>query len=113
MTLPQWRVQNPETDFDQSLCRVHADGFRDLLFLVRNRVMSGRLQAVTPEQAQSPARFTVSYWECMGRHYDLLRDYRRVKFPISNVTKMREKPNDLAEISSRVTALRANWGGSE
>jgi deoxyribodipyrimidine photolyase-related protein len=57
--------------------------------------------------------FTTLYWEFMDRHYDLLKDNQRMKFPISNVTKMREKPNDLAEIRLRAAELRANWGGAE
>ena len=57
--------------------------------------------------------FTTLYWEFMDRHYDLLKDNQRMKFPISNVTKMREKPNDLAEIRSRAAELRTIWGGAE
>jgi hypothetical protein len=48
----------------------------------------------------------------MGRNYDLLRDNRRVRFPIDNVTKMREKPNEPAEIRLQATVLRAIRGGS-
>ena len=47
----------------------------------------------------------------MDRHFDLLKDNQRMKFPISNVAKMREKPQEMAEIRKRAEKLRCEWGG--
>lgn len=56
--------------------------------------------------------FTTLYWEFMDRHFDLLKDNQRMKFPISNVAKMRAKPQEIAEIRARAEKLRREWGGS-
>ena len=55
--------------------------------------------------------FTTLYWEFMDRHYDLLKGNQRMKFPISNVTKIRDKPDEIAQIHERAAALRSDWGG--
>lgn len=56
--------------------------------------------------------FTTFYWEFMDRHYDLLKENPRMKFPISNVTKMRKNPDELEQIRKRASALRREWGSS-
>lgn len=56
--------------------------------------------------------FTTLYWEFMDRHFDLLKDNQRMKFPISNVKKMRAKPQEIAEIRERAEKLRRELGGS-
>lgn len=53
--------------------------------------------------------FTTLYWEFMDRHYDLLKQNQRMKFPISNVEKMRANPQELAEIRARAEQLRHEW----
>jgi deoxyribodipyrimidine photolyase-related protein len=53
--------------------------------------------------------FTTLYWEFMDRHYNLLKDNPRMKFPISNVAKIREKPQEMADIRTRADELRSAW----
>ncbi|MEQ9410493.1 MAG: cryptochrome/photolyase family protein [Fuerstiella sp.] len=50
--------------------------------------------------------FTTLYWEFMDRHHDRLKENQRMKFPLSNLRKMRQKPEKLAEIHRRADALR-------
>lgn len=54
--------------------------------------------------------FTTFYWEFMDRNYERLKENQRMKFPISNVAKMRKKPQELAEIRERAEKLRRDWG---
>ncbi len=54
--------------------------------------------------------FTTLYWEFMDRHYDLLKENPRMKFPVSNVSRMRNVPGELAEIRNRAEELRNEWG---
>ena len=56
--------------------------------------------------------FTTFYWDFMDRHYDLLKGNQRMKFPISNLEKMREKPQEMADIRERAEQLRHAWGQS-
>lgn len=56
--------------------------------------------------------FTTLYWEFMDRHFDLLKDNPRMKFPISNVASMRKKPHELRDIRERAEELRRQWGSS-
>ena len=53
--------------------------------------------------------FTTLYWEFMDRHYDLLKDNQRMKFPIKNLEKMRKKPDEMTEIRDRADDLRIEW----
>ena len=46
----------------------------------------------------------------MDWHFELLKDNQRMKFPISNVAKMREKPQEMADIRTRADELRSDWG---
>lgn len=43
------------------------------------------------ELEETLVQFTTPYWEFMDRHFDLLKGNQRIKFPISNLAKMREK----------------------
>ena len=56
--------------------------------------------------------FTTLYWEFMDRHFDLLKLNPRMKFPISNVSKMRQQPEEMAAIRERADQLRLDWGKS-
>ena len=56
--------------------------------------------------------FTTLYWEVMDRHFDLLKDNQRMKFPISNVAKMRKKPQEITDIRARANELRRIWAGA-
>jgi len=48
----------------------------------------------------------------MDRHFDLLKDNQQMKFPMSNVAKMREKPQEMGDIRTRAGQLRSDRGGS-
>ncbi len=50
--------------------------------------------------------FTTLYWEFLDRHFDLLKDNQRMKFPIKNLEKMRSKPGGMSEIRDRAAELR-------
>lgn len=50
--------------------------------------------------------FTTLYWEFMDRHYDQLKDNQRMKFPIKNLEKMRQKPEEMSAIRERADTLR-------
>lgn len=54
--------------------------------------------------------FTTLYWEFMDRHYDQLKTNARMKFPIRNLEKMRQKPGELESIRERADQLREDWG---
>lgn len=54
--------------------------------------------------------FTTLYWEFMDRHYEKLKDNARMKFPIRNLEKMREKDGELEGIRERAEQLRDDWG---
>ncbi|MGZ0173424.1 MAG: hypothetical protein ACKVHE_28195, partial [Planctomycetales bacterium] len=53
--------------------------------------------------------FTTLYWEFMDRHYDQLKDHHRMKFPITNLEKMRKQPGEVAAIHDRASELRKTW----
>lgn len=53
--------------------------------------------------------FTSLYWEFMDRHYDLLKNNARMKFPIKNLEKMRAKPGVVEGIRERVAELHEKW----
>lgn len=54
--------------------------------------------------------FTTLYWEFMDRHYGQLKTNARMKFPIKNLEKMRQKPGELQGIRERADQLREEWG---
>lgn len=53
--------------------------------------------------------FTTLYWEFMNRHYDKLRGNARMKFPIKNLERMRQKDAELELIQERADRLREEW----
>lgn len=53
--------------------------------------------------------FTTLYWEFMDRHYDQLKTNARMKFPIKNLEKMRQKHGELEGIRERADELRDQW----
>lgn len=53
--------------------------------------------------------FTTLYWEFMDRHYESLKDNPRMKFPMKNLEKLRQKPDELADIRQRADDLRTQW----
>lgn len=53
--------------------------------------------------------FTTLYWEFMDRHYDQLKDNARMKFPIKNVEKLRQKSDEMTSIRDRADSLRRTW----
>lgn len=54
--------------------------------------------------------FTTLYWEFMDRHYDLLKDNARMKFPMKNLERMRQNNDDMQAIRDRAQELRELWG---
>ncbi|MEZ6132256.1 MAG: cryptochrome/photolyase family protein [Planctomycetaceae bacterium] len=57
--------------------------------------------------------FTTLYWEFMDRHYDQLKDNMRMKFPIRNVEKLRQKADQMTSIRDRADALRMTWNNED
>lgn len=53
--------------------------------------------------------FTTLYWEFMDRHYDQLKDNPRMTFPIRNLEKMRDKPEEMNSIRQRANEVRELW----
>lgn len=58
----------------------------------------------TKRVGEDACPFSTLYWEFMDRHYDLLKDNPRMKFPMKfpmkNLEKMRRKPDEMANIQS-------------
>jgi len=58
--------------------------------------------------------FTTFYWEFLDRHYNRLKNNRRLNFQIKNLERLREKNGDeLRQIHDRADELRSRWYGDK
>jgi len=53
--------------------------------------------------------FTTLYWEFLDRHYEKLRHNPRMKFPMRNLEKIRQQPEEVRQIRERANDLRNAW----